>query len=113
MEQPTSWVNYTLSKELIHSQVNEHTAVYHRLLGGLSLLDEASMGRTEELIQQLALRKLIKPSNEVTQISLEGSQEKKTDLVTVIQLVMANACNFGCTYCFEGVQGKNYLSKTR
>jgi len=128
MEQPTSWVNYTLSKELIHSQVNEHTAVYHRLLGGLSLLDEASMGilmsfqsgrsipksllakesndRTEELIQQLALRKLIVPSSEITQKSLEGSQEKKTDLVTVIQLVMANACNFGCTYCFEGVQGQ-------
>jgi uncharacterized protein len=25
--------------------------------------------------------------------------------VNVVQLVLVNACNFGCTYCFEGVQG--------
>ncbi len=26
--------------------------------------------------------------------------------VNIIQLILANACNFGCTYCFEGIQGK-------
>ena len=25
--------------------------------------------------------------------------------INVVQLVMINSCNFGCTYCFEGVQG--------
>ena len=29
--------------------------------------------------------------------------------VNVVQLVLVNACNFGCTYCFEGVQGADLI----
>lgn len=127
MNQPSVEVTYTTSKDLVKLPVNKHTAVYHRKLGGLSLLNEESLrtlmsfekgktlktnlftseanDRNDELIQQLALRKLIIPEN----LSFPTNQETQvgnTNLVTVIQLVMANACNFGCTYCFEGVQGQ-------
>ncbi len=127
MNQPSVEVTYTISKDLVKLPVNKHTAVYHRMLGGLSLLNEESLrtlmsfekgktlntnlftseanNRNDELIQQLALRKLITPEN----LSFPTNQETQVgnnNLVTVIQLVMANACNFGCTYCFEGVQGQ-------
>jgi uncharacterized protein len=118
---------YVLSSDLILNEVGDRFAAYHRQLGGLCFLDGNSKGllesfstpkylpndvmdveardRSEELIQQLIARRLI--------VNKEEEAESKEDVwpavekkINVIQLILANACNFGCTYCFEGVQGK-------
>lgn len=120
-------VTYVLSNELIQLSANDRTAVYHRLLGGLSLLNDNSLAtlmsfefgrsipetllsseagdRAEELIQQLALRQFIVPIKSARSDDERNINKNDAELITVIQLVMANACNFGCTYCFEGAQG--------
>lgn len=60
--------------------------------------------RTGELIQQLiALHILVRSGDQNATSAEPATLEKK---VNIIQLILANACNFGCTYCFEGVQGK-------
>ena len=116
---------FMLSKDAIKFDVDDYTAIYHRMLGGLTLLDKKSEkilagfkngklvdssllerdaeNRTEELIQQLILRNLIESPHESSP-SIQSN--KPNNQVSIIQLVMANACNFGCTYCFEGVQGQ-------
>lgn len=114
---------FTLSKDTVQKRIGDRTATYHRLLGGLFLLDDAGQNilqsfkdgksvsshlftegardREEELIHQLIARKIL----------IEDKEEKKpkkdiNKKINIIQLVLANACNFGCTYCFEGIQGK-------
>ncbi|MBB4642718.1 radical SAM/SPASM domain-containing protein [Rhizorhapis suberifaciens] len=114
-----------LSDETVERNVGSRTAVYHRRLGGLCLLDEAALAtlhsfkggraipakwlegdaesREAELVQQLEARQLLFREG---QSSDRRQDETKPPRVTVIQLIMANACNFGCTYCFEGIQGR-------
>ncbi|MCE8021074.1 radical SAM protein [Halomonas sp. MCCC 1A11036] len=117
---------YVLSKDVVQTRVGERFATYHRRLGGLFFLDDAAQeqllsfqqprqvpistlsgdadNRTDELIQQLIARRiLVRPSDQHTTLTMPSTLEKK---VNIIQLILANACNFGCTYCFEGVQGK-------
>ncbi|WP_277189425.1 radical SAM/SPASM domain-containing protein [Caballeronia sp. BR00000012568055] len=113
---------YVLSADAIEVPANKHTAVYHRERGGLCLLDDPARrvlhgfreGRTIpvtwleseaadreiELIQQLAARGLLVSNEAPIQPAVSGNK------INVIQLILANACNFGCTYCFEGIQGK-------
>ncbi|MDC0661372.1 radical SAM/SPASM domain-containing protein [Marinobacter sp. SS21] len=116
---------FTLSEDIIQQRVGDRTATYHRLLGGLFFLDGAGQevlqsfkqnravpesvlqgqakNRTEELVQQLIARRILVESPAPKAQDATPQLEKK---VNVIQLILANACNFGCTYCFEGVQGK-------
>ncbi|MFO7527495.1 MAG: radical SAM protein [Marinobacter sp.] len=116
---------FTLSDDIIQQRVGDKTATYHRLLGGLFFLDDAGQevlqsfkhkkavpeavlrgqasNRQEELIQQLIARRILVESPVPQVQEATPPIEKK---VNIIQLILANACNFGCTYCFEGVQGK-------
>ncbi|MCY1282798.1 quinohemoprotein amine dehydrogenase maturation protein [compost metagenome] len=115
---------FTLSNDVVTRDMNDRTAVYHRQRGGLCMLDEAAIDvmqsfrdgrniptswiefdtptREAELIQQLAARGFLTSEDE--QATLEKTPVEKK--VNIIQLILANACNFGCTYCFEGIQGK-------
>lgn len=117
--------NYVLSPQAVQLQVGEHTAVYHRELGGLCMLDDAALSildgfragralpdawladdapnREAELIQQLLARGLLVRDGVQPLPATDAEPSKK---VNIIQLILANACNFGCTYCFEGIQGK-------
>jgi uncharacterized protein len=117
---------FVISKDVIEVNVGGRIAIYHRILGALCMLDPAAhktlhsfkrirelpskwlvgdpQTREIELIQQLLLRQLIIPASETTiQPIITPNVDTK---VNIIQLILANACNFGCTYCFEGVQGK-------
>lgn len=115
---------YTLSKDVVELAMGARTAVYHRQRGGLCMLDDAAhkilqefrLGRVlptswlegeapsreAELVQQLLARGFLVTDETLEQIA-PAEIEKK---VNIIQLILANACNFGCTYCFEGIQGK-------
>ncbi|QDQ85273.1 radical SAM protein [Paraburkholderia megapolitana] len=115
---------YTLSPDVVELVVDARTAVYHRQRGGLCMLDDAAHKvlqgfgagrvlpaswidgeppcREAELVQQLLARGFL-VTDEAQQQSVPTEVEKK---VNIIQLILANACNFGCTYCFEGIQGK-------
>jgi len=114
-----------LSNDVVERKVGSRTAIYHRRLGGLCLLDEDALAmlrsfkggrdipahwldadavsREAELVEQLVARHLLLRRDKIPDIP--GNSDK-TPRVTVIQLIMANACNFGCTYCFEGIQGR-------
>lgn len=116
---------YVVSDDVIQNRVGDRYATYHRLLGGLFFLDDAgqelletyrkqrpiqatiltdeAQTREEELTQQLIARHILVPASSLRMPSEPAPLEKK---VNIIQLILANACNFGCTYCFEGVQGK-------
>lgn len=116
---------YVLSPDAVQLEVGDRTAVYHRQLGGLFMLDAAGRRmlqrfeqpqpvhkdileteadtRLVELLQQLIVRQILLPARQAAQPRAPVPVEKK---VNIIQLILANACNFGCTYCFEGVQGK-------
>jgi uncharacterized protein len=115
---------YYLSRDVVELTMGDRVAVYHRQRGGLCMLDatayEVMQGfrsgraipaswvegeapsREAELIQQLLARGFFVTS-EAQQEPSPTAVEKK---VNIIQLILANACNFGCTYCFEGIQGK-------
>lgn len=115
---------FTLSKDVVELNIRDRTAVYHRQRGGLCMLDagasEVMQGfregrsiptawiesepptREAELIQQLLARGLLADDETPSELRPETIERK----VNVIQLILANACNFGCTYCFEGIQGK-------
>jgi uncharacterized protein len=116
---------YILSPELVELSANAHHAVYHRLRGGLCLLDDAARAvlhefkspspieegllarehssPREELIQQFLLRDfLVRAEN--SHASIPANEKGK---VSVIQLIMINHCNFGCKYCFLGEQGSD------
>lgn len=115
---------YTLSKDVVELSVGARTAVYHRQRGGLCMLDDAAhrvlqgfrLGRAlptswiedeaptreAELIQQLLARGFLVADAALQQTTATEVEKK----VNIIQLILANACNFGCTYCFEGIQGK-------
>jgi len=115
---------YILSEDVVELAVGSRTAVYHRHRGGLCMLDDTAhevmqgfrsgrelpaswidgdaANREAELVQQLAVRGFL-VTDEVEKNQTVLGIEKK---VNVIQLILANACNFGCTYCFEGIQGK-------
>ena len=115
---------YTLSRDVVLRRMDDRTSVYHRQRGGLCMLDKAAVDvlesfkngrvipnswieleaptREAELIQQLAARGFL-INEEALNLSQSKPVEKK---VNIIQLILANACNFGCTYCFEGIQGK-------
>jgi len=63
----------------------------------------------ERLLDQLALRHILIQTggdggvdNRIPDLAMPPVAPVK---VNVVQLVMANSCNFGCTYCFEGIQG--------
>ena len=119
--------DYVRSAELVSHPVGDLVAVYHKRLGGLCLLDDAaqdvlesfarprplassweegavSQKRVDRLIEQLAVRQFLVTTSE----SHAGVESEKADhlpRINVVQLVVANGCNFGCTYCFEGLQG--------
>lgn len=115
-----------LSQDAVEVAAGERIAVYHRQLGALCMLDAAALEvlhsfrpgreipidwiggdaytREAELVQQLLLRRLIVPAVETA--TAPGGSHPVEKKVNIIQLILANACNFGCTYCFEGVQGK-------
>lgn len=119
-----SYSQFVMSLDAVKRPIGDHTAVYHRQRGGLCLLDDRSnqlfesflhprsippswmdedpSERDAELFQQLLARGLVRDTQ-------DSSSELPADSgvkVNVIQLILANACNFGCTYCFEGIQGK-------
>ncbi|MCW3480878.1 radical SAM protein [Neisseriaceae bacterium JH1-16] len=118
--------SYVLSEHVVQSRVGDRLATYHRHLGGLFFLDEAAQAvldsfkrprflpadilagevdnRTMELIQQLIARQVVVRSDTNQLAPWQSDRVEKK--VNIIQLILANACNFGCTYCFEGVQGK-------
>jgi uncharacterized protein len=119
---------YVKSPDLRELPVGELVAVYHRMLGGLCLLDaEASAilqrfaspcevvasildGSAKDLESQLvrqlvARRLLVREDGQAPSAALGGAEEGARPKVNVVQLVLVNACNFGCKYCFEGVQG--------
>src|SRR5471030_2377304 len=115
---------YALSKDVVELVVGTRNAVYHRQRGGLCMLDDAAYkvlqgfrsgrvlqtswiedeapNREAELVQQLLARGFL-VTDDAQQQAVPTEVEKK---VNIIQLILANACNFGCTYCFEGIQGK-------
>src|SRR6266568_6590979 len=117
---------FILSNDVVEVGVGERTAVYHRQLGALCFLDTAAREvlngfreawtlphdwlegdaptREAELIQQLVARSLIIKANLGPPVAEQQAPVEKK--VNIIQLILANACNFGCTYCFEGIQGK-------
>jgi uncharacterized protein len=117
---------FVLSNDAVEVDTGERIAAYHRQLGALCMLDDAAHDvlcsfrqgrelpadwiagdaptREAELIQQLLLRQLIVPAVPEAEATAEPPHVEKK--VNIIQLILANACNFGCTYCFEGVQGK-------
>lgn len=117
--------NFVLSGDIVQRRVNDRTAVYHRLHGGLFFIDDAgrelmrsfmaqknvsdsvlngeASNRSDELIQQLIARRILIESDSTDASHESPPLEKK---VSIIQLILANSCNFGCTYCFEGIQGK-------
>lgn len=116
---------YTLSPNLRQMRAGDWTAAYHSLLGGLCLLDQEAdrllnsfeQGKNVELddlqpeevspdlelLRQCIARQFLVPIEDgsISPPPLVPSTSK----VNVVQLVLVNACNFGCTYCFEGVQG--------
>lgn len=116
---------YILSPELVELSANAHHAVYHRLRGGLCLLDDAARAvlhefesprplderlldqehssPREELIQQLLLRDLL-VRVDATDARVPADAKGK---ISVIQLIVINHCNFGCKYCFLGEQGSD------
>ncbi len=113
---------FVLSQDIVQTKVDQHFATYHRLLGGLFFLDEAGQEllntyrkprnvpasvlsgeagtRADELTQQLIARHILVPARGQQLPAGPSVVEKK---INIIQLILANACNFGCTYCFEGV----------
>ncbi len=73
-----------------------------------SWMDDEAPTREAELIQQLVARGLLTDDRAPADCKASGIEKK----VNIIQLVLANACNFGCTYCFEGIQGKEMSAET-
>src|SRR5882724_6525677 len=128
---------YVKSPDLRELPVGENVAVYHRLLGGLCILDGeakdvlAGFDRPQEvaaaalagedkslesqLVRQLVLRQLLvrEPgaTGEADGPGMPGIPAEAK--INVVQLVLVNACNFGCTYCFEGVQGTDLEKKEK
>lgn len=124
---------YVKSPDLRELPVGDRIAVYHRMLGGLCLLDAEAVqilrqfespreiadpvieGADKELesqlLRQLVLRQLlVREDGHALPPSLGGGiggLEEAGAKVNVVQLVLVNACNFGCKYCFEGVQGSD------
>jgi uncharacterized protein len=118
---------YVKSPEARELPVGEHLAVYHRMLGGLCLLDaEASAilqqftspreisptvfedvdrSLESQLLRQLLVRQLLVREDGEPVPSFPGAEAGAKAKINVVQLVLVNACNFGCKYCFEGVQG--------
>lgn len=120
---------YILSSQLISHPLTGRpgvSAYYHRELGGLVLLDSESQAFLQRfanpcevdmqtvrakdgppevrLLKQFILRQFLVPlDNPDIGTTLAAPMPK----VNVVQLVLVNACNFGCTYCFEGMQGKD------
>lgn len=121
---------YVQSPDLRELPVGDRVAVYHRILGGLCLLDaeaaeilrrfESPRGIPDpviegtdkeleaQLLRQLVLRQLlVREDGHALPPHLGGTTEDAGPKVNVVQLVLVNACNFGCKYCFEGVQGSD------
>lgn len=118
-----------LSRDAVMVDLNERVAVYHRQRGGLCILDQAASQfmwsfqhgrnipsfwcegepptREAELVQQLLARSLLSEDDNTRDYPVAYSNK-----VNIIQLILANACNFGCTYCFEGIQGKELSVET-
>lgn len=116
-----------LSPDLVRVTHRRGTAVYHRTLGGLVALDAAAEhvldafgagavvgdvvrgavereradpARCERLVEQLALRGFLDEG-------VPAAPPAPNRRINVVQLVLVNGCNFGCTYCFEGIQGSD------
>jgi uncharacterized protein len=117
----------SVSPDLVRMTHRRGTAVYHRTLGGLVVLDAAAEqvldafgagagvgevvqaavaggradpARCERLVEQLALRGFLDQGG-------PPAPPAPNRRVNVVQLVLVNGCNFGCTYCFEGIQGSD------
>ncbi len=120
---------YIKSPELVVHSVNELTAVYHRKLGGLCLLDTSALevlesferpqrlseswkerkSRRDRLLEQLLGRCFIVKVTTSNEGEKPISAAPEMPRINVIQLVVVNGCNFGCTYCFEGLQGADLV----
>jgi uncharacterized protein len=114
------------SPEVRSVSLGSRVGVYHRLRGGLCLFDneaydllssfeapraipnevlEGSDASLEgQLVQQLVLRGFLEQMNTTPEESTTALAAAHAR-INVVQLVLVNACNFGCTYCFEGAQG--------
>jgi uncharacterized protein len=136
-------MEYSLSSDACLQEMGEWTAAYNRHWGGLCLLDQdarkfirrfsraqvvqtqgaehdgvfVAQGSPEErLLRQLALRRiLVRSDNRLGDGGSDDLAKPRVEAVkiNVIQLVLANSCNFGCSYCFEGVQGADIKKQPR
>lgn len=77
----------------------------------LSLTDLIAKPATLEgqVIRELVWRGFLVPANTPTAGPHSGAVSEERPPappggIKVVQLVVVNACNFGCTYCFEGIQ---------
>ncbi len=124
--------HYVLSPELQQRPMGPWTAFYHRQWGGLCLLDDAArdlllefarpralddtaVAATPEarLLRQMMLRQfLVDAESGAPDANYPPPVIGPASMVNVVQLVLVNACNFGCTYCFEGVQGAELIRQT-
>jgi uncharacterized protein len=87
--------------------------------------DASGLGRTAKgtspearLLRQMMLRRFLVTAEadaSGTARAVESSAPPvaaPASKVNVVQLVLVNACNFGCTYCFEGVQGSELVRQS-
>lgn len=117
----------SVSPDLVRVTHRRGTAVYHRTLGGLVVLDAAAERVLDafgagagvgEVVRAAAAQGRADPARcvrLVEQLALRGflgeggppAPPPPNRRVNVVQLVLVNGCNFGCTYCFEGIQGSD------
>ncbi len=93
-------------------------ALYHRVYGGLCLADGATLdllrsfdsprpASGESRIGELRARRLLVEDGEESILN-DRIEQRRSDFATgrqihVVQLVLANRCNFRCSYCFEAL----------
>ena len=122
----------SVSPDLVRVTHRRGTAVYHRTLGGLVVLDAAAEhvldafgagAEVGDVVQDAAAGGRADPvrcARLVEQLALRGFLDQgvrpaprpPNRRVNVVQLVLVNGCNFGCTYCFEGIQGSDLTKST-
>lgn len=117
---------YQTSDNLEWLPVGGSWAVYHKRAGGLCILDQdakailesfsmpTSIGledligkntsRRALLVREFVSRGFLARTTGPCAMEVLAQQGEAGEGVKIVQLVVVNACNFDCTYCFEGAQ---------